>query len=49
MWDKIVIIFNNWWSDPDTQMWLIQRPFRILITIIAAFIGQWVILSLIHI
>ena len=43
MWDKIVIIFNNWWSDPDTQMWLIQRPFRILITIIAAFIGQWVI------
>ncbi len=33
MWDKMVIIFNNWWSDPDTQMWLIQRPMRILITV----------------
>ena len=43
VWEKISIIFNNWWSDPDTQMWLIQRPFRILITIIAALIGQWVI------
>lgn len=33
---------SNWWNDPLTREWLIERPIRIAIIILIALIAHWI-------
>lgn len=34
---------NEWWQDPTTREWLIQKPLEILATIIVALLAHWLL------
>ncbi|MFP7364217.1 mechanosensitive ion channel family protein [Corynebacterium callunae] len=38
---------SNWWDDPTTREWLIDKPISIAVTILVALIAHWVFRKLI--
>ncbi|MEJ5928635.1 mechanosensitive ion channel family protein [Corynebacterium sp. H128] len=36
-------VFSNWWSNPETQMWLVQRPAQIALILVIAAIANWIL------
>lgn len=41
--EETVTNVSEWWQEPATREWLIQRPLEIVITIIVAIIAHWLI------
>ena len=46
--DEAVTGVTSWWNDPETQDILIQRPLKILLIIVVAFVLNWLARSIIH-
>ncbi|BAF55355.1 mechanosensitive ion channel family protein [Corynebacterium glutamicum] len=45
--ESIVTDVSNWWDNPLTQDWLINKPISIAITIVVAFFAHWLLRKLI--
>ncbi len=44
---ETVATVTDWWDNPATQSWLIERPVEILVTLIVALLAHWLLRRLI--
>ncbi len=45
--DEAVATVTDWWDNPTTQSWLIERPLEILVTLLVALLAHWLLRRLI--